>query len=146
MLRRDGGDPGHNRADPVPVGHRPALQTAGPLHLVAPLPGRRARALPLEQRVHNPAHRGEQRDHTAHPLPLLDAHLQRALEPEHHLARLQRAQAVRRDEPEALRRAHAELQARAGKVLRSFFRLSLSSPFTLHSHSYFYIFYLNFIN
>lgn len=81
-------------------------------------PGGGARAVLLEQRVHNVSNIGQREPHPPHHVPLSLSQHQESLEQDHTRARVQRAQAVHGDEPKAVRRVHAALQGREAEVTR----------------------------
>lgn len=111
VSQRTGGDPGRDRTGRVPKGDGTAVPPDRQVRVQSALPGGRACALLLEQRVHYVVDFGELAGHSADHVPVAVPQLEDALEQDDPRAHLQRAQALHGDEPEALRRVQQELQA-----------------------------------
>lgn len=76
---------------------------------LAALPGRRTRALLLEQRLHHVADNGELVGDSAHHVPVAVQQLEDALEQDDPRSDLQRHQAVYGDESQAVRRVQQQV-------------------------------------
>ena len=119
LPQRGRGDPRDGAGARVHHHHEAALLAHRALRRLAALPGRRARAVPVEQRVHRLAHRAEPRGDPADRLRGALRQLAQALELDGPRAHVQRRQALHGDGRPALRPVLRRLPRPAGEDFQS---------------------------